>query len=69
MGLRNNGIISKGEYVGKTLSEAIKYAEDGGFTTRVVMDNGNSFMVTMDFRSDRLNFSLNNNIVCDVYGG
>lgn len=40
MALRNGGIISVSEYSGKTLQEAIKYANDGGFITRIVEENG-----------------------------
>lgn len=69
MALRKNGIIEKSEYVGKTLEEAQKYAKQGGFTTRIVEENGKSFMVTHDHRSDRLNFRISNNKVIDVFGG
>lgn len=67
--LRNNGIISKEEYIGKTLEEAKKYAEDGGFIIRIVEENGKSFILTMDFRTDRLNFRIKDGYVTDVYGG
>ena len=67
--LRNNGIITKTEYVGKTYDEAKKYAEDGGFTTRVVEKDGNSFMLTYDVNDRRLNFRLRDDFVTDVFGG
>ena len=67
--LRNGGIITKEEYVGKTLEEAETYAERGGFTTRIVEKNGKSFILTMDFRSERLNFRVFDGFVTDVYGG
>jgi hypothetical protein len=67
--LRNGGIYSKEEYVGKTLQEAIKYAEEGGFITRVVERDGNSFMITHDFKSERLNFRVRNEFITDVFGG
>lgn len=67
--LRNNGIYSKDEYVGKTIDEAKKYAEEGGFTVRVVEEDGKSFMLTMDVKSDRLNFRIRGGYVTDVYGG
>jgi hypothetical protein len=69
MRLRNGGIIRKGEYEGKTLQEAKKYAEDGGFITRVVENNGSSFMLTMDAKSNRINFRVRDNYVIDAYGG
>ena len=69
MRLRNGGIIRKGEYEGKTSQEAKKYAEDGGFITRVVENNGSSFMLTMDAKSNRINFRVRDNYVIDAYGG
>lgn len=69
MALRNGGIISVSEYVGKTLQEAIKYANDGGFTTRITEENGKAYMVTADFKTNRLNFRVKDGIVIDVYGG
>ena len=67
--LRNSGIITKNEYVGKTLEEAKKYAEEGGFTVRIVEQDGKSFVLTMDAKSDRLNFRVLNGYITDVYGG
>lgn len=67
--MRNNGIISKNEYVGKTYQDAKNYAEEGGFITRIVEENGQSFILTLDYKTNRLNFRISNNIVTDVYGG
>jgi hypothetical protein len=67
--LRNFGLITPSEYIGKTYQEARTYAEDGGFITRIVEEDGNSFMLEMDAKGDRLNFRLSKNIVIDVYGG
>jgi len=67
--MRNGGIITKEEYVGKTLQEANKYAEEGGFITRIVEENGISKMLDMSNRGDRLNFRVRNGIVTDVFGG
>jgi hypothetical protein len=36
MKLRNNGIISKGEYENRTLEDAIEYAKLGGFTQELL---------------------------------
>ena len=69
MNLRNNGIISKEEYVGKSLEEATKYAQDGGFTTRIVEENGITKMLDMSVKADRLNFRVRGGIVIDVFGG
>ena len=67
--LRNNGIITEKEYKGKTLEEATKFAEDGGFVVRIVEKDGQSFMLTMDVKTNRLNFRVYNGIVTDVYTG
>jgi hypothetical protein len=69
MGLRNGGIITVSEYAGKTLEEAVQYANDGGFTTRITEENGRALMVTADFKTSRLNFRVKDGIVIDVYGG
>lgn len=69
MGLRNGGIITVSEYAGKTLEEAVKYANDGGFTTRITEENGRALMVTHDFKTNRLNFRVRDGFVIDVYGG
>ena len=67
--LRNSGIITKEEYVGKTIEEATKYAEEGGFIIRIVEENGVSKMLDMSNREDRLNFRIRGQIVTDVFGG
>lgn len=67
--LRNGGIITKNEYVGKTYAEARKYAEDGGFTTRIVEEDGRALMLEYNVNARRLNFRVLNNIVTDVFGG
>jgi hypothetical protein len=67
--LRNSGIINKSEYVGKTLEEAIKYAEEGGFKTRLVETDGIPLMLDMSVRGDRLNFRVRSQKVTDVFGG
>ena len=67
--LRNNGIISKEEYVGKTLEQATKYANDGGFIIRIVEENGVPKMLDMSNRGDRVNFRVRDGKIVDVYGG
>lgn len=67
--LRNNGIISQGEYEGKTIDEAKKYAEEGGYTTRITEENGQGKMLTMDINQNRINFRVRNGYVIDAYGG
>ena len=67
--LRHNGIITEKEYVGKTLDEAQKYAEDGGFITRVVEQNGVALMLDMSSKSDRINFRVRDGYVTAAFGG
>lgn len=69
MRLRNGGMISESEYKNKPLNEAIQYAEQGGFTTRVIEKDGVSFMMTLDYRSDRVNFRVLDGIVIGASGG
>ena len=69
MGLKNFGMITESEFVGKTLEDATKKANDDGFITRVVEENGNSYMLTQDFKTDRINFRTRNGIVTAAYGG
>jgi len=69
MGLRHNGIITEKEYVGRKLQEAIRYAEDGGFITRVVETDGNQVMLDMSSKADRINFRVKNDIVIAAFGG
>jgi hypothetical protein len=67
--LRHGGIITEREYVGKTLEEAKKYAEDGGFITRIVEQNGKSISLDMSVKGDRINFRVSNNIITAAFGG
>ena len=62
-------MITKKEYVGKTYPEARAYAEEGGFTTRIVEENGQALMLEYSVNDRRLNFRVSNNIVTDVFGG
>lgn len=67
--LRKGGIITKTEYVGKTLEEATKYAVEGGFIVRIVEKDGIPEMLDMTNRGDRLNFRIRGEMVTDVFGG
>ena len=69
MGLRDNGIITERQYVGKTLDEATKYAEEGGFEVRVVEVDGQAKMLTMDAKSNRINFRIRGGYVTAAFGG
>jgi phosphosulfolactate synthase (CoM biosynthesis protein A) len=67
--LRDGGIITERDYVGKTLEEATQYAESGGFEVRVVEVDGQSKMLTMDTKSNRINFRVRGGYVTAAFGG
>jgi hypothetical protein len=67
--LRDNGMITEREYLGKTLEEATQYAKDGGFEVRVVEVDGQSKMLTMDVKSSRINFIVRGGYITSAYGG
>jgi hypothetical protein len=67
--LRNFGVFSESEYKGKTLQEATKYAEDGGFVVRIVEEDGDVKMLDMSVRADRLNFRVRGGFVTATFGG
>lgn len=67
--LRNGGMITESDYRGKTLQEATKYAEDGGFTVRIVETDGDVKMLDMSVKSDRINFRVKNGFVTAAFGG
>ena len=67
--LRDNGIITESQYVGKTLEEATKFAENGGFIVRIVEVDGKSLMLTMDAKTNRINFRVKGGYVTNAYGG
>ena len=69
MNLRDNGIITERQYVGKTIDEATKYAEEGGFEVRIVEVDGQSKMLTMDAKSNRINFRVNGGLITAAFGG
>lgn len=67
--LRNFGVFSESEYKGKTLEEATKYAEEGGFVVRIVEQDGDAKMLDMSVRADRLNFRVRAGFVTAAFGG
>jgi hypothetical protein len=69
MGLRDNGIITERQYVGKTLEEATQFAKAGGFEVRIVEVDGQSKMLTMDAKSNRINFRVNGGLITAAFGG
>ena len=69
MSLRDNGIITERQYIGKTIDEATKYAEEGGFEVRIVEVDGQAKMLTMDAKSNRINFRIRGGYVTAAFGG
>lgn len=69
MELRNNGLVRESDYKGLTIQEAIRYAEIGGFTTRIVEQDGDVKMLDMSVRGDRINFRVLNGIVTSAFPG
>ncbi len=67
--LRNFGMITKSEYIGKTLEDAKSHAKSGGFTTRIVEQNGIALMLDMSVMNDRVNFRVVGDVVTDVFTG
>lgn len=68
--VRNGGMISESEYKGKTIDEATKYAEEGGFVVRIIETDGQSIMVDMlDINANRLNFRVRDGFVIGVNAG
>ena len=67
--LRNFGVFSEDEYKGKTLDEATKYAEDGGFVVRIAEQDGDVKMLDMSVRADRLNFRVRGGFITAAFGG
>ena len=61
--------ITEKEWIGLSLNEANQRAESIGYTTRIVEENGNSYMVTADFKSNRLNLRVRDNIIIGLYTG
>jgi len=58
------------EYLkGKTYKEAQEICKEAKFTLRVVKEDGNYKIVTRDYRLDRINLELENNIITKVYIG
>lgn len=49
--------------IGKNLSEAKELAGFNGFAIRIVREDGERYMVTMEHRLDRINVELDNGIV------
>jgi hypothetical protein len=52
--------------IGLSEDEARKVAEQSGWTVRVAMRDGEAFMVTMDFQTNRVNLTITTGSVTAV---
>ena len=52
-----------------TESEATTRIQDSGYSSRIGERNGEQFMLTMDYRNDRLTLTVVDDIVTEAYWG
>lgn len=67
--LKNFGMITEKDFLGKTLEEATEIAINDGYIVRVTERDGDAFILTMDIKVNRLNFRVNKNIIVGLYVG
>lgn len=61
--LKNFGMFTESDYTNRTIEECSKIAENNGYSTRIIEKDGESFIFTMDFRSDRINLRVKRDVV------
>ena len=57
------------DFIGLTKDEDLNLCKERNLRSRITMENGQSFIVTMDYRLDRINFHIENNIVVNQKRG
>lgn len=62
-------IITEAQWIGMTLEDAYKRAEGIGYTCRIVEENGRSFMVNADVKSNRLNLRIRDGKIIGLHTG
>lgn len=62
-------VVLENFFIGKTKTESFKYCKENNLEFRVVRKNDVPCIITCDFRPDRLNFEIYNNIKTKVYTG
>lgn len=62
-------MVTSRDYEGMPIDEAIKKATANGLNTRIVEQDGKSFMLTMEVKSYRVNFRVRGGIVIEAYAG
>lgn len=55
--------------IGKNKLDAQKIVEYYGYSFRIISENGNNYMITCDFRTDRVNVKIENDSIVEVYLG
>jgi hypothetical protein len=51
--------------IGKTKDEVIKICNDNGFTSRIVRNDSINYIITCDYRLDRINLYIDNGLITD----
>lgn len=54
--------------IGLSVNEADEALKTAGYKMRVVQEDGEHFIVTMDYRLDRVNVAVNNGKVSSING-
>jgi hypothetical protein len=62
-------VITESHWVGMTVEDANERAKGIGYTCRIVEENGVSFMVNADVRSNRLNLRIRDGKIIGLYTG
>jgi hypothetical protein len=57
------------KYVGLTESEAVEAIKQDGLRPRVVCRDGEHYVITMDYRTDRVNLTVTKGKVTSVHVG
>lgn len=57
------------DFIGMEKKDAMAHCEKRGLKGRVTSEDGEAFAVTMDYRLNRVNFIINNNIVISCKRG
>ena len=55
--------------IGMNITEAEQRAHTAGFTLRIVERDGESFAITMDYRTDRVDVKVTNDIITEYSVG
>lgn len=55
--------------VGMDKSQAVQFIKESGFSARIIREDGESFIVTKDYRLDRMNLEIKDGKVLGLYCG